>query len=711
MADADPFATELARQQRGQPAPAAAPAATGSADPFAEDAARHRIAAEQETSQGRAFGKGILNAATFNFLDELYGLGAAGGLSPDDPDVAHAVAALMRGAYKKVTGDPEAEKIYRESRDIGRSETKQLEAQYPKTSLAGNVAGALAVPVAVGLRAATLPGRIGGAALTGAGTGALAGFGAGEGLPGSLAEAAKGGAIGAAAGSVLAPVTEGLVRGAGALAAPAVNTIRGLLDREGEAQRRVAGGIARDVAAGNAGLTPAEYAAAQASGAPVALTELGGSATRALARSAANTSPEARAALERTTQDRYLSTGERLTDWLNTQFHFPDAAGRQAALDVAERGANRAAYTKAYSENPSVWSPELERLTTSSDVIAAMKAAQSKANSRAVVEGIHYAPLNSNAFIDEAGQLYFRGKNGTPTYPDLRFWDYTRRELSQEAQKARRAGAGEDASRYAGLANLLNQELDRIAPSYQAARQGAAGFFGAENALQAGQNFVGASQRYGIPEAQRAIARMTPQQRQLFQDGYVSRFIEQIGAKGGAARTTMLNRIQQAPQAMRELETALGHNNAQELLARLRIESVMDRMRGALGNSTTVRQLVEAGLAGGATGIYTGDISQAGSVAAFVYAMRHGGTLLGQHINEGVARRVGELLASHDPAAISRGVQMVAHNPVLRRALEAADTGTMHLSNVAGQQGRQLVPNVPTGALSADEQPQTAAQR
>ena len=97
-----------------------------------------------------------------------------------------------------------------------------------------------------------------------------------------------------------------------------------------------------------------------------------------------------------------------------------------------------------------------------------------------------------------------RGPTGVPTYPDLRYWDQVRRELSDAAMKAGRGT--EENMRLGGLAAALNTELDQLVPAYQTARRTAAGFFDARDALEAGQNF--ATQRFGANEARAALAQM-----------------------------------------------------------------------------------------------------------------------------------------------------------------------------------------------------------
>lgn len=647
-------------------------------DPYAKfGGPRSKSPPKTETSE--AVKRGFLNAASFNFYDELSGLARAGGLEPDDPDVANAIKSLFVGGYRKFKGDEEAERLYQEERNKQRKTTEELEAEHPYASFGGQALGAVSVPVAVAARAPTWLARAGAGALTGAGVGAVSGFGGGEDVGGSLAGGALGSVIGAGAGAAL-PAAAELV--SSHVVRPAVNTVRGLLNRDQEAARRIGASYERGRRVGDIGLSEAEYAAAQAAGKPVAAVDLGGTPMRALARSAANTSEEARAALERTTQDRFRSQGDRLSDEVRRQQHFPNVEAQQEALDVAQRTSNQAAYRTAYAEGPSVWSPELERLTSSDEVVAAMRLAQKHAQSRAVVEGVHYSPLNSNAVVDDAGQLTFRqGANGAPTYPDLRFWDYTRRELSQAAKQAYRSGANEDGSRLKGLADLMNRELDKQVPSYQAARQGAARFFGAENALEAGQNFVGASKTFGLRKAAQALARMSPTERRLFQDGYADRLAQTIEKSG--RNTNILNQISNSRAAQQEVEIALGRQGSQELLASLRVESVMDRMRNALGNSTTAQQLAALGLAGGSADyLYSGDLAHAGTTAGVVASLRLGGKVLNQRIDRNVAQRVGELLASNDPAVVQRGVELIARNPTLQRVLQAADEA---LARVVGQ--------------------------
>lgn len=171
----------------------------------------------------------------------------------------------------------------------------------------------------------------------------------------------------------------------------------------------------------------------------------------------------------------------------------------------------------------------------------------------------------------------------------------------------------------------------------------AAHFFGAENAFEAGQNFVGASQRYGLPEAREALAQMSPEEKRLFQDGYVARLIERLDATGD--RRNALNQIAKSTEAKQEIRMVLGPQRALELEARLRVEGVV--------------------------------------IGALTAAIASGG----KHIDQNVARHVAKLLASNDPATLLRGMLIVTGNNRVMDALRATD---QRIAQIGGQQSGTL---------------------
>ncbi len=192
---------------------------------------------------------------------------------------------------------------------------------------------------------------------------------------------------------------------------------------------------------------------------------------------------------------------------------------------------------------------------------------------------------------------------------------------------------------------------------------------------------------------------MSATERQLFQDGFVSRFVETLNATGD--RRNVLNQIASSPAAREKLYMVLGRNRAQELEAGLRVEGVMDMARTAVqGNSTTARQLAELGLAGGAGGLgtygtYNLDPAQMTTAAVM------GALLAGRRgIDQRVAQHVARMLTSNDPDVLARGIRAVARNERLMDALRTADR---RLAVVGGEQSTNVPILQAAGASRADQ--------
>jgi len=66
------------------------------------------------------------------------------------------------------------------------------------------------------------------------------------------------------------------------------------------------------------------------------------------------------------------------------------------------------------------------------------------------------------------------------------------------------------------------------------------------------------------------MSQMTPEQREAFQNGYVFRLVEKLGATGD--RRSIVNQIAQSPAARAEIRMAIGPQRADELESRLRVE-------------------------------------------------------------------------------------------------------------------------------------------
>ncbi|CAB4172066.1 hypothetical protein UFOVP1349_48 [uncultured Caudovirales phage] len=632
--------------------------------------------------------RGAANGLTFNFYDELKSLGAAGG----DFGIGN-LNPVLRGAIKYWMGDKEAVKKYEESVAKERGLTKQYEEQHPTASMVGNVVGSLAVPIPgmAAARGATFAGRVGQAALTGAGVGALSGVGEGEGAVDSATKGIVGAGVGGVIGGAAAPVVEGVIRGVRAAITNPVNMVRAAINPRGAAERAVGRAYADaqriDPAAANR-LTPAELTP----NGPAAVMDTLGAGGRDLARSAGNLSGEARDILNRTLNDRYEGQGGRVTDWLRRTFNYPDVHATQQAIDQAERVVNRQNYGRAMNSQPAqqVWDNTLETVAQAPVVQDAIRGATRTSSNRAAAQGA--APMRNPFQFDANGQMTMR----PGVTPNLQFWDAVKRNLDDTVTRLQRSGDTSAARDADELRSQLVRHLDRLVPEYRQARAGASAFFNAENALEAGRNFV--NQNFAVGETRRALAQMQPHERRLFQDGFVSRYIETLDQIPD--RADVVRRIYNSPAAQQKIETALGPARARELEAMLRVENIMQQsLRAVQGNSSSVQQIVGIGLAGATGGGALGyDPTISGLAAALATAGKKG-------IDRRVAEQVAHLLTSKDPAVLQRGIQMVANNQRLLSVLRAADTGA---ARVGGQQAPNgFIPalQMPVASRAEDQQP------
>jgi hypothetical protein len=765
-------------------------------------------APKHEVGRGHAALEGALDTAGFGFRDEIVGLSEASGLPGWLGGLRAPVGAARLGIEALQGQEGPASRNYSEARDRTREVQKAAEEQHPGYYLTGQLGGAVLAPGAgagAAAKGATALMRAKRAATVGGVTGGIYGVGSGQGAADRATRGAVGAGTGAVIGGVASPLIDvagyGFRKGAGAVRS-AYNAIRADLNPEtgqrivgDEAAKRIVGARAADLEAHGAQWTPEEIAAAQAGNVPRSIVDVGGERTLALARSAANQSPEARAALTNLAQDRFAGQSRRAADLIErmTGRAAPAAVEPQPArlgrairsvagdanataelerLREAGRRANRPAYARAYAAGDrEIWSPELERLTSAPSIRQSMQAAVNKWRDWQVVDG--FGGANPGATIAR-GQLTFQGgRYGVPTFPNVQFWDYTARNIADKAEAARRAGRGQLAAQLGGLERQLKAELDRLVPEYQEARQGAARFFGAADALEAGRAFARSSAN--IEEARMAHGQFSPAERELFARGYASELADQaerardagnlldspmFASAAGRQKTELalgpqrVERLEQAlapdrafhafdgasspleagrnfvqsgmdmpaaraaiaripaedreafargfaseladrilemrdnqdvikqafltsPAAKQRIEMALGPERARQLEVYLRAESLVDRLRTALGNSTTARQLAEMGLAGAGTlaighGAVEGEWDARHALTAAVLFGAAYGKHRSQVLDNSVARRIGEMLASNDPQVLQRGIQIVAKSRVWLDALRTA---------------------------------------
>ena len=281
------------------------------------------------------------------------------------------------------------------------------------------------------------------------------------------------------------------------------------------AERQVGAAVRQDAPR----MTPeqrANLAAGEQAGQPIVLGDLGGQTTRTLARTSANKSDEARAALTEVTGERFANQGQRASTWWDQITDAPRALQIRERLQDAAQMANRPAYRRAYTAGEGgIWDDVLQGLTTSPALRSAIREAEATGADRAAVQGFN-APRNP--FVEAPDGTLTLRPGMTPT---LQFWDHVQRNLRSVSDTAARAGDRETADRVGQLRRSLNNHLDAAVPEFGQARRGAAAWFGADDALEAGQNFLAQPLRGGHGEARQALARMNEAERGLFQQGVV----------------------------------------------------------------------------------------------------------------------------------------------------------------------------------------------
>ena len=652
--------------------------------------------------------QGVKQGATYGFADEIAGARAAAPKVPGTglgvpefvgPVPARALTGLAR-SYMSDEGSAQ----YEAARDAERRAMKSAKENHPYVYAGSEMAGAIPAMAALPelgaakmlAPAASKIAKFGAgaldAAVTGGQYGAMAGAGEGEGLADRAVKAATGLVSGIVGGPVGHAIGTGIGAAAQKFGAPVVNTVRGWMNPEGEAARRVAGSLRADNELINAGkvngMDPQRWAAAKRAGEPVMLADLGAGNTQSLLRSAANTSPEGRGVLEKAVGDRFHGQSERVADTVRAAI--PGASGnarKTADQLVADYDVARTPlYKKAYEEgDQQIFTPVIDRLTGSPMFGQAMVKAIGSGKDRAITQG--YGAFQPPVSVGPSGNFVFNrsGPNAGPVYPNLQYWDQVKRELDAVASTAQRSGDKERADVAGTMAKTLRAELDQFAPSYAKARGVAADFFGERDALEAGRKLAG--KKPVAEDVKQIMRKMNPDERSLFQEGYASDLAERV--IGRMKDTQDVTKAMFNSPNERKLAAAIfGPGGMAMLQARMSLETIMDGARQAMGNSNTARQLIEAGLAGGAGGFLGGvssgwDPARTAEAAGIFAGAKLGSSkfipeqfrvgakhLIGK-VDAKTAARVAELLTSDDPRLLQQGYQMAAKNEAVMARLKA----------------------------------------
>lgn len=576
--------------------------------------------------------------------------------------------------------------------------------QAPAAAAAGQVFGNVAPFMAGGeipgvAKALGMDAGMGLGAQMGAGAASMAGISGIDAAlrgqtPVQVAGAAGLGAAGGALGPVIGKVVGAGVDAAGKAIGGAVQRARAVVDpgvAKAIADNAVTNAAVGDIASGQPFLNSFDEADAVANGQPLANIDRYGEGVRTLGRAAGNLSPDAKATLTNMTVPRQADTNQRAIGFVQNLFGDTNSFAAQQATQNAARAANKPAYLKAYNDPAAgaVFNDDLAQLMQSEAVRKAVRGATGTASNDAALHGFP-AVKNPFRFNSDGSYSLTKQADGSVATPSLQFWDYVQRNLGDNASAAARAGNPSKAGQVGALRTQLNGILDQQVPAFQQARQGAAGFFNAQDALEAGKNFTSMPLSQ-IPGAQQAFSGMTAPEQKLFQTGFGGALIDKVG-QVAQNRASVIDNIFTSPQAKAQIQLAMGDQGAQQMESFLRLEHAMQQSNTAVarGSSTMAQRAAMIALQNAPTAAsgYAGGVSTGGgfnpmawkpanwgSAAAFAAAGRTGAQYLGSKVNNAVMANIAQTLASRDPAAIQQLVQNSVRSPQTQLAIKAIERG------------------------------------
>jgi hypothetical protein len=714
-------------------------------DPFADmkpwEPAKPRVTKEgkpdranRDIGEWESGGIGLREAATFGAYPAIKGAIGTGQTEEERkasreayesghwPSAASELGALVKGLGKlgyhhliapalglKDEGGAETERVYNEEREAAVREQEAAQAQNPKAYLTGQLGGAVLTPIP-GMGAAKAAklgvGTFERAVKSGITGGALYGGGSALGRGEDLGDIAMGAGEGGLAGGLAGGVAHGALTAGGKALGKGRDVVQGAVPwlggPEAVARRQYGRELAAAQRTDTLGLKPHEYAQALADQMPVHGVDIGGDTTRRLARAVANRDPEAAQIIAKPLIERQ----EGLVDRFRSRVYrimggTLDRGADKIGLADRARIWNAPRYKRAYraGDFPIGTSPEMQRLMGSDIIKDAMRRAVSTGKDRAIRE--KQGAFNPGVQVTPDGRLVFRsGPSGVPTYPNIQYWDYVQRELRDMAETATKQSKSRG-DLIEGLRKDLNTELDKTVPEFADARAGAAKFFKAKDAVEAGENFaLGKADFKDIRDAKRAIAQFSPAERELFARSVMDTITEALAGKPDWGT---IKKLFTSPRAMEKIEAAIGSARARELEVGLTSET-MARLteEGVFRNSSSVRQALDAlrqaaGSSGGHAAVGTsllagyealkeGHVDPAHLIATAIVV---GGLRAGvKHIDHQVALNLAKMLASEDTATARRAIQSIAHNPTMFKALragtEAGSRITAHEAGLAG---------------------------
>ncbi|QDM27506.1 hypothetical protein FNL56_16295 [Tardiphaga sp. vice304] len=291
--------------------------------------------AEPDVGRGTAIGRGVAQGLTLGGYDEMRGLAEAGGIKPDEP---MSLGSLLRGGYRYMTGT--GTEGYEAGRGRAAAEYKTAEQQYPGSTMAGNLGGAVAgvLPlgaVSLGARAAgagtglgrTILGSVIDGTALGAAQGALSAD-PGSRVGGAIGGSVLGGVVGGAAPAVLSVTGRAL--------SPIMANLMAWRNPAGYAERQVGRAISESGRSVDDIAREIGDASAAGQGQFMLADALGNPGQRMLS-TVARAPGEGRTAVVNALENRQAGQGRRISNAIMEGFDSPQTAIQTEARMTAAR--------------------------------------------------------------------------------------------------------------------------------------------------------------------------------------------------------------------------------------------------------------------------------------------------------------------------------------------------------------------------------------
>lgn len=564
---------------------------------------------------------------------------------------------------------------------------------------------------------------------------AMAEYGA-QGIPGAI----KGMAgrvmtgAGAGAGSEIAalsssdPDSEGYKKLMGALGGAAAGAgISGVAGRlynaakawtlpTGVARNELVDMVAEDIRRGLSPMTPDQLKEAAARGAPVTFLDMASPATLRKLGVSADKAPEAEAAAARYKDflnERAQSSANRISSTLEDVAQAPiNAPALQQAMEEAGAKVRDAIYT-IMKASPTA--QQIPMQVIGADLIkrpiiqqAMREAAETAKNNpdwNIVVPGrIPGKPAVESQWVQTPQGL--REVPGAPAVPEqvthgnLAYWDQVKRELDSKIKAAASPTQPNQsvlATAQANKTDLVNK-LNKVVKEYPAARGIASETFGDATAPQAGYEYFKNMNAFKRFEADNALKKMTPEQKTLFEVGFLNGIGEIANAPGGVG--ALAKKFSTDKNFKERAVGVLGQNKFDEIQGTILSENVLSKAKELrfIEQASGVPGATMAGAAAGAAADATLVGFSPGTAAAVVLGAAAGASR--KTFMNAMERKIAAKIVpmATDPAQAAELGRLASQSPVVGQVL----------NKIIGIMNNKIVTGT-SATVTSQERPQRAA--